>query len=117
MSACAASKRSIPHRPSAASSRCAGLAVPNDERPTLVLANRSDLELEKQITAPGATWLDHRLVEREPMPLSMGGFGREVREAMDARAEHLADEGLARRENQRIVLQTQPARHAPAART
>lgn len=76
-----------------------------EARPTLVLANRSDLDLGKQVTAPGATWLDHRLVEREPMPLSMGGFGREVREAMDARAEHLADEGLARREGQRIVLQ------------
>ena len=77
----------------------------DDERPTLALANRSDLDLQSQITAPGATWLDHRLVEREPMPLSTGGFGREVREAMDARAEHLADEGLARREGQRIVLQ------------
>jgi type IV secretory pathway VirD2 relaxase len=78
---------------------------PENERPTLVLANRSDLHLQNQITSPGATWLDHRLVEREPMPLSMGGFGKEVREAMDARAEHLADEGLARREGQRIVMQ------------
>ncbi len=78
---------------------------PEDARPTLVLANRSDLGLGEQVTAPGATWLDHRLVEREPMPLAMGGFGREVRAALDARAEHLADEGLARREGQRIVLQ------------
>jgi hypothetical protein len=39
------------------------------------------------------------------MPLSMGGFGGQVREAMTARAEHLADEGLARRQGQRIVLQ------------
>lgn len=76
-----------------------------DPRPTLVLANRSDLDLSSQITAPGATWLDHRLVEREPMPLATGGFGKEVREAMDARAEHLANEGLARREGQRIILQ------------
>jgi type IV secretory pathway VirD2 relaxase len=78
---------------------------PDDERITLVLANRSDLDLQKQITAPGATWLDHRLVEREPVPLAMGGFGREVRDAMNARAGHLADEGLARRENHRIILQ------------
>lgn len=76
-----------------------------EDRPTLVLASRSDLDLRGQITAPGATWLDHRLVEREPMPLAMGGFGREVREAIQARAEHLADEGLARREGRRIVLQ------------
>jgi type IV secretory pathway VirD2 relaxase len=78
---------------------------PDDERPTVVLVNRSDLDLEKQITAPGATWLDHRLVERTPIALSMGGFGREVRDAMTARAEHLADRGLARRVNHRIVLQ------------
>ena len=74
-------------------------------RPTLVLANRSDFDLDAQVTAPGATWLDHRLVEREPMPLSMGGFGREVRDALMARAEHLADEGLARRQGQRVILQ------------
>ncbi|QRZ15631.1 DUF3363 domain-containing protein [Paracoccus methylovorus] len=78
---------------------------PDDARPTLVLANRSDLDLQAQITAPGATWLDHRLVEREPMPLASAGFGKEVREAMDARAEHLAKESLARREGQRIILQ------------
>ena len=78
---------------------------PEDQRPTLVLANRSDVDLRTQITAPGATWLDHRLVEREPMPLAMGGFGREARDAMQARAEHLADEGLARRQGQRIILQ------------
>jgi hypothetical protein len=28
----------------------------------------------------------------------MGGFGREVRDAMTARAEHLAEEGIARRQ-------------------
>ncbi|RWB28249.1 VirD2 family relaxase/mobilization nuclease [Mesorhizobium sp.] len=78
---------------------------PEDERPTLVLANRSDFDLNRQITAPGATWLDHRLIERQPIPLSMGGFGGEVRAAMSARADHLADEGLARRQAQRIILQ------------
>ena len=78
---------------------------PEDERPTLVLATRSDLDLRAQITAPGATWLDHRLVEREPMPLSMGGFGRDTRDALQARAEHLVDHGLARRQGQRIILQ------------
>ncbi|MBB4020197.1 type IV secretory pathway VirD2 relaxase [Chelatococcus caeni] len=77
----------------------------DDKRPTLMLANRSDFDLNRQITAPGATWLDHRLVEREPMPMSAGGFGAEVRDAMKARAEHLAEEGLARRQGQRIILQ------------
>jgi hypothetical protein len=78
---------------------------PEDQRPTLVLAARSDLDLRAQVTAPGATWLDHRLVEREPTPLAMGGFGREARDAIEARAEHLADQGLARRQGQRIILQ------------
>ncbi|MFL4469017.1 relaxase/mobilization nuclease domain-containing protein [Tateyamaria armeniaca] len=77
----------------------------DDPRPTLVLANRSDLDLQGQITAPGATWLDHRLVQRSRMPLAMGGFGAEVRDALDARAEHLVDEGLAQRQGQRIIFQ------------
>jgi Protein of unknown function (DUF3363) len=76
-----------------------------DPRPMLVLANRSDLDLNQQIIAPGATWIDHRLVERDPMPLAMGGFGRETRDAMQARAEHLAGEGLARQQSQRIIMQ------------
>ena len=73
--------------------------------PTVMLATRSDLELSAQVTAKGATWLDHRLVERDPMPLAMGGFGRETRDAMEARTEHLIQEGLARRQGQRIILQ------------
>jgi type IV secretory pathway VirD2 relaxase len=77
----------------------------DDQRPTLVLANRSHIDLALQVTAPGATWLDHRLVERQPMPLSMGGFGGEVRDAMTARFKHLAGDGFARRQGQRIVLQ------------
>ncbi|MGY4572085.1 VirD2 family relaxase/mobilization nuclease [Bradyrhizobium sp. USDA 3256] len=76
-----------------------------DPRPTVVLAIRSDLDLTEQVTAKGATWLDHRLVERDPMPLAMGGFGRETREAMEARTEHLVHEGMARRQGQRIILQ------------
>jgi type IV secretory pathway VirD2 relaxase len=72
--------------------------------PRLVLAVRSDLSIEKQIHATGATWLDRRLVASEPMPISEAGFGREVRDAMDARAEHLVAEGLARRQGQRFVF-------------
>jgi type IV secretory pathway VirD2 relaxase len=77
----------------------------DDPRPTLVLANRSDIDLERQVTAPGATWLDYRLVERERMPLAAGGFGQEVRDALAARAEHLAAEGLAQRQGTRTVMQ------------
>lgn len=77
----------------------------DDPHPTLVLANRSDLDLQSQITAPGATWLDHRLVERQRIPLALGGFGGEVRSALEARVDHLAVEGLAQRQGQRVVLQ------------
>ncbi|QFT34099.1 hypothetical protein FIV00_26625 [Labrenzia sp. THAF82] len=77
----------------------------NDRLPILVLSLRSDLDLNAQISAPGATWLDHRLVEQHPMPLSIGGFGGEVSQAMKRRAEHLVDEGLARRQGQHIILQ------------
>jgi type IV secretory pathway VirD2 relaxase len=77
----------------------------DDQRPTLVLTTRSDLDLTRQVTAPGATWLDHRLVEREALPLAMGGFGAEVRTTMTARTDHLIEEGLARRQNQRVIFQ------------
>jgi hypothetical protein len=70
-----------------------------------VLASRSDIDLDRQVTEPGATWLDYRLVEREQMPLAMGGFGQEVRNALAARAEHLAAEGLAHGEGSRILPQ------------
>jgi len=81
------------------------LGSADDQKPTLVLATRSDFDLATQVTAPGATWLDHRLVEREAMPLAMGGFGAEVREAMAARTEHLITEGLAQRQNERVIFQ------------
>ena len=74
----------------------------NDPKSTLVLANRSDLDITRQVTAPGATWLDHRLVERTPIGLSQKGFGQEVHQAMRQRAEHLIDQGLARREGDRV---------------
>jgi len=73
-----------------------------DRAPTLVLANRSDLDIARQVTAPGATWLDHRLVERTPLRLVESGFGLEVRRALRQRAEHLIEEGLAQREGDRV---------------
>lgn len=67
------------------------------------LSLRSDLSLAEQIKAPGATWLDRQLVAREPVETA-GGFGGEVRDALTARSEHLASEGLARRQGQRFVF-------------
>ncbi len=77
---------------------------PGERKPTLLLATRSDLDLAAQMKAPGATWLDHRLIERGAGVVD-GGFGAEVRRAMDERADHLVREGLARRYGDRVVFQ------------
>ncbi len=69
----------------------------------LSLATRSDIPLEAQIKAPGATWLDRQLVARDPVATG-NGFGRDVRDAMDARASHLETQGLARRQGQRLLF-------------
>jgi hypothetical protein len=70
-------------------------------RRRLSLATRSDLPLEAQVTAPGATWLDRELVARDPTPTA-GGFGAEIRDAMARRTDHLVAEGLARRQGDRV---------------
>lgn len=72
-------------------------------RQRVALAVRSDMDLSAQVRAPGATWLDRRNLASDGRDLG-GGFGTEVRAAMEARAEHLADEGLARRQGQRITF-------------
>jgi type IV secretory pathway VirD2 relaxase len=73
-------------------------------RKKLSLAVRSDLTLQQQTTAPGATWLDRQLLAREPAVTGGFGFGSEVRDAMDRRLAHLAGEGLARRQGQRVIF-------------
>lgn len=88
-------------------------------RTRTALAVRSDMDLSAQVEAPGATWLDRRNLGQGGHDLG-GGFGAEVREAMEARAQHLADEGLARRQGQRItfarnLLDTLKAREVDAA--
>ncbi len=70
----------------------------------VALAVRSDLSLEAQITAPGATWLDRQAVSKGAAALSDSGFGREVRAALEARTEHLVAEGFANRQGQRVLF-------------
>ncbi|HWL46166.1 MAG TPA: DUF3363 domain-containing protein, partial [Sphingomonadaceae bacterium] len=77
---------------------------PGEPEPRLFLATRSDLDLAAQVKAPGATWLDHRLIERGTN-IGTSGFGAEVRRAMDERTDHLVREGLARRYGERVVFQ------------
>ncbi len=59
------------------------------------LAVRSDLDIDRQVTASGATWLDRQAIARAPSLMSESGFGGEVREALDRRAKHLMKQGLA----------------------
>lgn len=73
-------------------------------RRRLALWVRSDLGLGDQVTADGATWLDRQLVGRGAAALESSGFGREVREALAARTDHLVDAGLAQRQGRRVLF-------------
>ncbi|MGE6741194.1 relaxase/mobilization nuclease domain-containing protein [Allorhizobium pseudoryzae] len=70
----------------------------------VALAVRSDLDLGAQVGASGATWLDRQAIARDPIALSDSGFGAEVRQAMDERAETLIGEGFAERQGGRVVF-------------
>jgi type IV secretory pathway VirD2 relaxase len=72
-------------------------------RQRLSLATRSDFPIEEQTTASGATWLDRQLLAKEPAT-SGNAFSAEVREAMERRVSHLVEEGLARRQGQRVIF-------------
>lgn len=81
----------------------------------------STFDLEKQITADGATWLDRRLVGRGPSEIAPAGFGQEVSQAMDRRRERLIEQGdAARQQNGRVLyrrdlLSTLEAREVASA--
>jgi hypothetical protein len=70
----------------------------------IALAVRSDLNLDQPVGADGATWLDRRLVAREGAELSRAGFGAEVRAALDRRIDRLAEQGLARRDGDKVTI-------------
>ncbi len=70
----------------------------------VAIAVRSDLDIDRQITASGATWLDRQNIAREPAALSEGGFGAEVRQALDRRADHLVGQGFGERHGQRVTF-------------
>jgi len=68
-----------------------------------VLSVRSDLPLDRQITATGASWLDHRLVGSQPMEMAQKGFGHEVRQAMTKRLQYLRVQGLTQTKDSQLV--------------
>jgi len=63
---------------------------------------RSHLPIEQQVRAVGATWLDRNLVADGRV--ASQGFGAQVRDAMRARVDFLAEQGLAERRGRRVVL-------------
>jgi type IV secretory pathway VirD2 relaxase len=73
-------------------------------RRRVALAVRSDLTIEDQVTASGATWLDRQAVARDPVALGQAGFGAEVRDALERRAEQLIEQGLAERQARGIAF-------------
>ncbi|ATH81879.1 type VI secretion protein [Ectopseudomonas mendocina] len=64
---------------------------------------RTPLPLGQQVRAVGATWLDQQLISGN-RELVDQGFGKEVREALRQRADFLMEQGLAQRQDQRVVL-------------
>lgn len=76
-------------------------------RHRVAIAVRSDLPLEAQVAASGATWLDRQAVAHEPIALGGDGFGREVKEALDRRADRLVEAGLVQRQGSRVIFARQ----------
>jgi hypothetical protein len=54
-------------------------------------------DLDRQVTSDGATWLDRQLVCRDRTSLATGGFGAEVRQALERRTDELVRQGHASR--------------------
>ncbi|TPN86609.1 DUF3363 domain-containing protein [Mesorhizobium sp. CU2] len=73
-------------------------------RRRLALAVRCDLNIDAQVVAQGATWLDRQALARPAAVLSDAGFGAEVRQALDRRAGHLVGLGLAEQRPGRTVF-------------
>ncbi len=67
-----------------------------------VIELRSHLPIEQQVRAIGATWLDRNLVADGGAVNQ--GFGAQVLDAMQSRAEFLIELGLAERRGQHVVL-------------
>lgn len=75
----------------------------DDGKTRASLVCRSDLPLEWQINANGATWIDRQLLSSDTAQAN-SGFGAEIEQARIDRAAFLEKEGLARRQGNRFIL-------------
>lgn len=66
----------------------------------------SPIDLDRQVTTNGATWLDRELIAKTPMPRVDSGFGNEVRSALYRRQQWLIEQGLMQREGTGVVFRT-----------
>ncbi len=69
----------------------------------VVVELKSHLPIERQARVIGATWLDQQLIGGGE-GLGALGFGGDVRQALQQRADFLAEQGLAERRGQRVIL-------------
>ncbi|UNC15923.1 DUF3363 domain-containing protein [Acidiphilium multivorum] len=73
-----------------------GIAYDAPSRPKdFGIRTLSTLDLDRQVGSDGATWLDRELVARDHLPLAGTGFGQEVNNALDRRAQRLVEMGHA----------------------
>lgn len=72
-------------------------------RGRMTLRVLSSLDLEAQIDANGATWLDREMTSSNRAPIVRAGFGTEVDRAMKQRREMLVELGHARRTLDNVI--------------
>jgi hypothetical protein len=71
-------------------------AYDTDRSRQLVVRVLSRLDIDKQVSADAATWLDRELIADIRSPRADFGFGQEARAAMSARRQWLIDQGFIR---------------------
>ena len=64
----------------------------------------SPIPLSQQVAHDGATWLDRELTARPPPSVAAHGFGQELTEALDRRAQRLVDMGHAKAKDGHISI-------------
>jgi type IV secretory pathway VirD2 relaxase len=75
----------------------------DDQTARIEVIHRSDLSLDAQVAARGATWLDRRMVASSIEPPANQGFGAEVADALGRRQVWLQRQGLGTQSGERFT--------------